>query len=1081
MVYKQELILTTIEEKINASYLKNSNITDFLNISVLVADNVFINEDVTCSIISINAENYTCEEYKSELSEIINSLDNLKNELNEIDLNIANAVALVSTEVYEDIEVLDDLEIQGTMTVINNLTLKMLNNIPTVELYQELLNGPGVVIKGMKSFPSIIAQKLSVHSINGIPTRDIVFDTVVFDYEGIDLSNITRLEITGNLNFSYINDIHWNTLMKNVVKKSEPTTIPGETIVQGAITAHYAVIDYLNGLEYPNDYLQKGNKDSVEMSGEKYFETLAVDNIKGIKTINGISVEEFILLNNDVTLKRNITFHNLKILGYLQIDGKIIGCQNQPLGTLGATETHEITADVIIKKLRVDGYIKINHSINGKTWADYDDLITKNDNFAKITGKKTFLGEVKIGPGLRITTGRINGRHIDEFVTLNTYQELPNLQRIDANASFENVIESDMLMMERILTRKNIRGSPQCINKILVFKEAPVINTISADIINRQIPGLAFAMALNRSFSNIIVDNMRVKNLHVKEIVPTNVNGINFEKFQQLMKNKNKKSPSPDFNIRAMELQDFYAESVDGQPEMQRENSDVYLPDDLLQKIIEGTVSIRNLIVTGPITVKSINGKPLVDIYNTSTMGKVIFDNDVFIEDLTMHGLLNGVNFSEVMSDAVKLTDKDVIITGKKKFNKIICNYFDASTWNNRSIDDILDPDKHQILTGPIIVKGTVTVEDYFDPRRQIGDTSFQIIKEFNSLGNKTYTLHGNFLFTNNSVDINHLIVSDYIQGINFTNFIESLVFLNGTENVTISGAKTFKNSVTFNNFTITEKFNNIDLEKFFKDVIFIDKPFSINSTVIFQDNLTIVGDIMITKNLRTKKIMNINFEELQKAAIYTNKREIIPGTIKCKELIFQSDIEVERINNIDMKNLITLHREQIISNILRCRDIAVGKLDIEGTVNGQVLSDIFDNTLLLTGNQIVRGNITFLGNVEVLQDFNAELINGISPNQWISFDKPGIILGNFNFTNLLVLNNSLKILGKLNNISIAKYQGFAITHKSLGQHLLSDKLPVDANVNYPRNITGSLMPGIKQLSRELKSTDLDFNVTIHG
>lgn len=75
----------------------------------------------------------------------------------------------------------------------------------------------------------------------------------------------------------------------------------------------------MNDLRYPLDYVLKSGPGIVDVTGIKTFETLTVSDLKGVKTINGIDINEFITLTEDQNLEHEIIFENLVIEESLQV------------------------------------------------------------------------------------------------------------------------------------------------------------------------------------------------------------------------------------------------------------------------------------------------------------------------------------------------------------------------------------------------------------------------------------------------------------------------------------------------------------------------------------------------------------------------------------------------------------------------------------------------------------------------------------------------------------------------------------------------------------------------------------------
>lgn len=77
-------------------------------------------------------------------------------------------------------------------------------------------------------------------------------------------------------------------------------------------------IDFLNDFPYPEGYVLMGSRAVVEVPGPKSFNALAVLK-KHVNTINGIGIEDFVILDKENILNEEITFENLTIDGALQV------------------------------------------------------------------------------------------------------------------------------------------------------------------------------------------------------------------------------------------------------------------------------------------------------------------------------------------------------------------------------------------------------------------------------------------------------------------------------------------------------------------------------------------------------------------------------------------------------------------------------------------------------------------------------------------------------------------------------------------------------------------------------------------
>jgi len=107
------------------------------------------------------------------------------------------------------------------------------------------------------------------------------------------------------------------------------------------------------------------------------------------------------------------------------------------------------------------------------------------------------------------------------------------------------------------------------------------------------------------------------------------------------------------------------------------------------------------------------------------------------------------------------------------------------------------------------------------------------------------------------------------------------MIFKNDT-NVTIFGLKLFKNSVTFNNaFNIDGSLNNLDLYRFYENVVYINKPFSINIKVMFRENVYLRKNLVVKNKLQPYTIMEVDMKDFQENVIALNKPKYFPGNYR--------------------------------------------------------------------------------------------------------------------------------------------------------------------------------------------------------
>lgn len=114
----------------------------------------------------------------------------------------------------------------------------------------------------------------------------------------------------------------------------------------------------------------------------------------------------------------------LHIFILIQVDGEITELDMNANQLLN--ETSKLLSDVSFLNLNVFGNVTFNTFFMNKRPLNLRDLLLRNEENVEITGKKTFLGNVELKSNVTITSGMVNGHFLNEFVTMDTDQELPS-------------------------------------------------------------------------------------------------------------------------------------------------------------------------------------------------------------------------------------------------------------------------------------------------------------------------------------------------------------------------------------------------------------------------------------------------------------------------------------------------------------------------------------------------------------------------------------------------------------------------------------------------------------------------------
>ncbi|XP_011699083.1 PREDICTED: uncharacterized protein LOC105456604, partial [Wasmannia auropunctata] len=1051
---KQEAIFDETEKRFDQSYFKNV-ITGFWYLSKVNVSNATIKRHVNYSVVKTGSINLEMEDMSINVTSNLKKLEGLETKLDQILPDLKDTTNSTRITLPSDIELTGDFLVNGTLYA-KNIIAAFINNASTLIIADDIVNRG--IINGQKSFPSIDTNNLTILSLNGISLEEIMFDFPIKNYSNINFSKLKLLNVNGHLSFSEINNIKWKDLMQSIVWKNDSTTISaGETIMEGLI-AEKANVKNLNYLQYPENYVLINDKFPINVTSEKYVTKLSTTHLLDIKRINEIDFKDFVILNRHEVINHEITFENLEINGIFQVDGDVTVTGINVSSVEGMlNETNNLLSSVIFENLTVTGNIVLEDSINAKTWPDLDDLLLKTERNAVIIGNKRFWNDVNIKSNATIQSRQINSHIFSEFVTLNTNQQFPYLTKMSINVTFGNVTLGTMQKLKNYINHEQAVTSG-CLNKILLFSKSSIIDNLSFDTIKQTISQTAFFDKLNKTFQKVYFENLTISTLLSDEIMPNTINGINYANLtKRVLTLHSRQNLTGALIVDNLETGILDTEIINEIP-LNTWNLLLTYTKLLYDDVFNGNASIRSLRVTGMITASSINDKNIIDLYKEYNMATVIFNTNVLIKNLKVIGYINNLNLSEFIADAIQKTDRNITFINRKTFKNCTCEILEAQFINEHFVNDIFNPNKKQMLKGPIIINGSVVVLRNFNTTGKIGNSVFlsDFTDRFKTVKDKSYALRGHFYFIE-TASVTRLNVNGSSQGSMLDNFLKTIIFKND-ENVTMSGLKLFKKSITFNDtFNIDGSLNDLDLHRFHENVIYIDKPFLINTKVMFREDIYLRKNLVVKAKLQSQIIMKVDIKELQENVIAVNKPKYFPARMTLDNVTFQTSIKIVQVNNLQMDLLILLNMRQFIMiDKLNCINVIVKNIQISGRINTYYMQDIYTDTFMIYGNQNITGYIKIRGNVYAYHDFNAHLINNFNPTSIVSLTANGTLIGNFMFKTPVVLDKSLRILGLLNSIISNNWQGVAIKTAHEEKQIISGKWTVYGDVHFEENIDGS-------------------------
>ncbi|KYM97637.1 hypothetical protein ALC62_11932 [Cyphomyrmex costatus] len=933
---KQEAIFDETETQFNQSYLKNV-ITGFWNLSKVNVSNATLGSNVNYGTVKVGSINLKIEDILINVTSNIKRLEELEAKLDQILPDLKSMTNSIKIILPSDVELNGDLLVTGTL-YIKNIIADFINNAST-----SITENNFVYRINGQSLSSIDTNNLTISSLNGIPLERIMFDYLIKNYSDVNFSKLKRLIVDGHLNFFVINNIKWKEQMQNI------------------LVAEKVDVKNLNYLQYPESYvlMNKLNKFSVNVTAEKHFVNLSTTHLLSIKTINKIDINDFVILNKHEVINGEITFKDLEMDGTIQIDGNVTGINVSNIENL-LNETDRLLSDVSFENLIIMGHIVLKDSINAKAWSDFDDFLLKTEKNAIIIGNKRFWNDVNVKSNATINSRRINNHIFSEFVTLNTNQQFPHLTKISTNIMFGNVTLGMMKKLEDYITyEQNITSD--CFNKILLFAKSVIVDNLSFDTIKQTIPQITFFDKLNKTLQQVYFENLTISILTIDDILPKTINRINYTDLAKcVLTPYTQQNLTGALIVDKLETDILDAEIINAIP-LNTWNLSSTHRKSLYNDIYNGNASIKTLEVTGIIMSSSINNNDITDIYKEYNMATVIFNANVSIENLKVIGFINNLNLSMFITDAVQKTDRNVTFINRKILNNITCEFLKVQFINKHFVNHILDLNEKQMLNGPIVINGSVTVLRNFNTTGKIGNSV--VLSDFTDrfkATNNSYALRGNVYFIETD-SVTRLNVNGLIQG----STLSTRIILNNV---------TFQENIKV--MQVNDLQTNLLILLNMRQFIMTDK---LNCTNVTVKNIHILGHIN-----------TYHIEDIYADTFMTYGNQNITGYIKIRGNIYAyHNFNAHLINNFKPTKIVSLTANDIlIGNFMFKTPVILDKnLMVLGLLNrispinwqGTVIKTINETNQIISGKWRVHGNVYFEKNVDGNEFLNEINVTDIS------------------------------------------------------------------------------------------------------
>ncbi|CAO1413813.1 unnamed protein product [Diamesa serratosioi] len=862
-----------------------------------------------------------------------------------------------------------------------------------------------------------------------------------------NLANITARSVLlrGNLKVETINGILWSELMKKIVPKHLPAQIE-KVFVDGDVVlgeqGPQLIIDQLNDLLFPSDFVLRGGPRQTVITGKKNFlGSLSTNAIDVNGKIDGIVPQDIITLNQNQYIQEEQTFQQLEVTQSLEVNGTISGKNlDEFLSNPTLEQTNEIAASCSFRELIVDGPITIEESLNGENLElILGDIVYENSEGEDliISAVKTFKN-LEVQGNVNIQSGFLNDINL-ENIMLTDVEQTVNLQGpIIGDIIFENLKVSGLYdgINATELEQNAIRTfGDQFTESELVFVDRSHFHATGSFVrIEKTLNGVPVEAFLDQDtdniellagevlFNELIVDNLIVDG----DIVgPGTLNNVNLKELEALHFSKSQPQIiNVPVRIKNLRTDEKFESQTINQMEMKTFKNYMNKVKNYKDLLMSGEMEIDNLIVDGDVYIPGlINGKSFQRVIdNAIWLNKhnfintnVKFLDDVVFEEITVDGLVNKKVFNQFATDVVSVNDDNIVIAGEVIFMKDlnVRESLTTNSINNIQFGDILmNPvdDEQPLMLNSLNLNGSLIVnklqvDQQLNDRRidELVNTYHYDVETDTHVINQQYQKVVNFNAKEMSINF---LSTQLLNKMNVTCWMSNLIRTDDS-NIVITSNKKFQQNVVFQHGMNVKYFRDMDLNVL-NDIVLINEPevTNIHGSVSFND-ATYMQLIALQSDVHSQFISGIDTLEWRRNAIPINKNLTLNGELRIDARKFIApNLWTKYLNGKPMKDLLTLHTDQMFHRNVTVDNIVVNnQVIVRGLVNNLNLVHEKMNTVMrFDTHQVIQAKSTFQG---------ARVLNLLIANEKIN--------GKY-LKNVALLNGDITIESPISMKSVGTY-----------------------------------------------------------
>ena len=359
--------------------------------------------------------------------------------------------------------------------------------------------------------------------------------------------------------------------------------------------------------------------------------------------------------------------------------------------------------------------------------------------------------------------------------------------------------------------------------------------------------------------------------------------------------------------------------------------------------------------------------------------GNVTFENVTLQRNLSVHGLINGHNLSEVATNTL-MKSGDQVVTGS---HRIIHLEVSGEVCVNETVNG-LDFSKEIV---DLVDAGTISGNKTFAESVGMKNVETSTVNGINltkfadrvAYIDENTRISGFTTLDDDFIAEKNLKVQ-LINTLNLTNLVETAIMKTGTQRIWVD---VHLEDAVFQDVLNTNLFNSINFTTFADNIVYkcIGPNKEIKGKFSF-DNITIQG-LLKVMNLQVKgEINKINLTLLNQQTVKETGNFTLTGLKRVEGILYVRDLTAILINGFKFpEDFVSLSGDEVIIGKKEfVEDVFInGDITHRETINGVDLSNIAQRIVQIVGNETVSSNVLFLNDVTVKGNMRTKLINGVN------------------------------------------------------------------------------------------------------